>query len=132
MPRGHPKVFDKEEYKAYVLDYMTEVYQKQCNGDSYTPTIFAFWMWLKDRKPCSFHTVRRCFDDYWADIKKDFTDMRGDLLVMGAAKGLYNPTITIFALKNWCGWKDKTEQTVDMKGSMSLESKIKDIKGEKF
>ena len=23
--------------------------------------------------------------------------------------GKYNPTMTIFALKNWCNWKDKAE-----------------------
>lgn len=37
----------------------------------------------------------------------------------------------IFALKQF-GWKDKTEQSVEVSGNMSLESKLKALEGDRF
>lgn len=37
----------------------------------------------------------------------------------------------IFALKQF-GWKDRTEQAVELSGNMSLESKLRALDGEKF
>ncbi|AYH41615.1 hypothetical protein A5N82_13330 [Christensenella minuta] len=124
--------FSEKEFGKYVLDYMVCLYEAQKQGDAETPTLFGFWRWLDERKQCSFHTVRRCFDEYWADMKKEFNELRADLLVNGGAKGVYNVTMVIFALKNWCGWKDRKEQSVEVSGNMSLESKLKALEGDKF
>ena len=35
--------------------------------------------------------------------------MQSDTITTGGMLGKYNPTMTIFALKNWCNWKDKAE-----------------------
>lgn len=107
--KGQPKIFTEEEFKNYVFDYMNLIYDKQDNGEKDTPTFFGFYRFVRERKECSYHTIRRCFDDYWADIKKEFEDIRADLLSRGASIGVYNTTMIIFALKNWCHWKDKTE-----------------------
>ena len=107
--RGHPKVFTEEEFKNYVFEYMNLIYDKQDNGEKDTPTFFGFYRFVREKKECSYHTIRRCFDEYWADIKKEFEEIRGDLLSRGASIGLYNVTMIIFALKNWCNWKDKVE-----------------------
>ncbi len=106
---GQPKKFKKEEFKNYVLGYMNHIYDKQDNGEKDTPTFFGFYRYVNEQKECSYHTIRRCFDEYWADIKKEFEEMRGDLLSRGASIGVYNVTMIIFALKNWCNWKDKAE-----------------------
>ena len=37
----------------------------------------------------------------------------------------------IFALKQF-GWKDRTEQAVELSGNMSLESKLRALDGDKF
>lgn len=104
--RGQPKVFEEQEFKDFVFQYLNEVYQNQNSDDPDIPTFFGFYNFVKQRKECSYHTVRRCFDEYWADIKKDFQDVRADLLVRGAMLYKYNPTMSIFGLKNWCGWSD--------------------------
>ena len=106
---GKPKKFKKEEFMDYVMSYMDEIYEKQNFGEKDTPTFFGFYKFLKAKKDCSYHTVRRCFDEYWADIKKDFESIRADLLSRGASIGVYNVTLIIFALKIWCNWKDKSE-----------------------
>ena len=95
--RGHPKVFTEEEFKDYVFEYMNLIYDKQDNGEKDTPTFFGFYRFVREKKECSYHTIRRCFDEYWADIKKEFEDIRADLLSRGASIGIYNPTMTIFA-----------------------------------
>ena len=92
---------------------MNTIYDKQDNGEKDTPTFFGFYRFVKEKKECSYHTIRRCFDEYWADIKKDFEEIRADLLSRGASIGVYNTTMIIFALKNWCHWKDKVETEPD-------------------
>ena len=108
--RGQPKKFKKDEFKTYVFDYLDLIYEKQNNEEKDTPTIFGFYKYVSQYKECSYHTIRRCFDEYWADIKKEFEDIRGDLLSRGASLGIYNTTMSIFALKNWCNWKDKADE----------------------
>ena len=107
--RGHPKAFTEKEFKDYVFEYMNLIYDKQDNGEKDTPTFFGFYRFVREKKECSYHTIRRCFDEYWAGIKKEFEDIRADLLSRGASIGVYNVTMIIFALKNWCNWKDKAE-----------------------
>lgn len=118
MSGGHPKVFSKEEFTDLVFSYMDKIYEEQGTKTNDTPTFFGFYKYVKDIKPCSYHTIRRCFDEYWADLKKEFEDIRADLLSRGASLGVYNSTMVIFALKNWCNWKDKQEieQDITTKG----------------
>ena len=107
--RGQPKTFTKQEFKDFVFEYMDFIYDKQEKSLKDTPTFYGFYRFVRQQKECSYHTIRRCFDEYWTDIKKEFEDIRADLLSRGASIGIYNPTMTIFALKNWCNWKDKAE-----------------------
>lgn len=107
--RGQPKKFKRDEFNTYVFEYLNLIYEKQNNGEKDTPTIYGFYKYVSQFKECSYHTVRRCFDEYWADIKKEFEEVRGDLLSRGASIGIYNVTMIIFALKNWCNWKDKSD-----------------------
>lgn len=115
---GQPMTFERDEFYEYVLEYISEIYEGQDDGRRDMPTFYGFYLFLKQRKDCSYHTVRRCFDEYWADIKKDFTELRGDVVARGASLGVYNSTMAIFALKNWCNWKDKQEieQDINAKG----------------
>ena len=104
--RGQPKVFEEQEFKDFVFQYLNEICQSQSGDNPDIPTFYGFYNFVKEKKECSYHTVRRCFDEYWADIKKDFQDVRSDLLVRGGMLGKYQSTMTIFGLKNWCGWGD--------------------------
>ena len=119
--RGQPKTFTKQEFKDFVFEYMEFIYDKQENSVKDTPTFYGFYRFVREKKECSYHTIRRCFDEYWADIKKEFEDIRADLLSRGASIGIYNPTMTIFALKNWCNWADKPENENEEKQEMQTE-----------
>lgn len=99
-------MFEEQEFKDFVFQYLNLVCQSQSGDNPDIPTFYGFYNFVKEKKECSYHTVRRCFDEYWADIKKDFQDVRSDLLVRGGMLGKYQPTMTIFGLKNWCGWGD--------------------------
>lgn len=99
-------MFEEQEFKDFVFQYLNEICQSQSGDSPDIPTFYGFYNFVKEKKECSYHTVRRCFDEYWADIKKDFQDVRSDLLVRGGMLGKYQPTMTIFGLKNWCGWGD--------------------------
>ena len=129
--RGQPKTFTEEEFKYFVFEYMDFIYDKQENGLKDTPTFYGFYRFVREQKECSYHTIRRCFDEYWADIKKDFQDVRSDLLVRGAMLYKYNPTMSIFGLKNWCGWSDTGKRTdeKEKEENAKLDRLIEAIKG---
>ena len=111
--RGKKLFKNKDNFFEEILNYFDSIYYEQDEEDSRpeTATFYGFYRYMHDKTGCSYRTIRRCFDEYWTDIKKDFEEIRADLLVRGAAKGKYNPTIVIFALKNWCKWTDKQEVT---------------------
>lgn len=108
---GQPKKFKKKEFEEFVFEYFNEIYNAQTDDNADIPTFYGFFQYVSKLRPCSFHTVRRCFDEYWADIKKDFEEIRADLLVRGGSIGKYNATMVIFALKNWCKWRDNPIDT---------------------
>lgn len=118
---GQPKKFKKKEFENFVLEYFDEIYNVQSGDNADIPTFYGFFQYVNKLRSCSFHTVRRCFDEYWADIKKDFEEIRADLLVRGGSLGKYNSTMVIFALKNWCNWTDKKEvkNEVDSNGQLA-------------
>jgi hypothetical protein len=107
---GRSKKFKEKEFEEYVYNYLEEKYNEIKSKDAELPTIYGCFRYIRQFKDCSFRTVRRCFEEYWTDIKKEFEFMRADLLVIGAAKNRYNIAIVIFALKNWCKWKDNQNE----------------------
>lgn len=121
MPRGKPRILKEKEFSEYVYKYFEEIYYCQNEEDTRAdlPSRYGFFIFVNRFKKVSFNTIRRCFDEYWADVKKEFEEIRADLLARGAALGKYNPTIVIFALKNWCKWTDKQEVTQETKLAVS-------------
>ena len=39
-------------------------------------------------------------------IKREFETIRADVISEGTMLGKYQPTMSIFCLKNWCAWRD--------------------------
>ena len=104
-----------------MLDYLDNIYNTQQAGNKDIPTVYGLYQYIKNIKPCSYKTVQRNLNFYCPDNKKDFEEIRADLLSRGAAMGLYNVVACIFALKNWCGWKDKADAVEEADNGILIE-----------
>ena len=56
-------------------------------------------------------TIYNSLNKYFPSIKKDFEQLQSDVIMQGGMMGKYNPTMSIFGLKNWCGWSDSGRVT---------------------
>lgn len=70
-----------------------------------TQTEFCRWLSLRyeetDRK-----TIYNYLNKYFPTIKAEFEQIQSDTIASGAMLGKYQSTMSIFGLKNWCGWGD--------------------------
>lgn len=115
--RGQPKKFDSgDELIRLWSDFNDEI---RADGYIDVPTQTSYCRWLShnygavDRK-----TIYTSLNKYFPTIKAEFERIQADTITTGAMLGKYNSTMTIFALKNWCNWKDKQEieQDITAKG----------------
>ena len=108
--RGQPKRFESaDKMIALWSDFCNEIVQNEFNS---VPTQSAFCRWLSqhyedtDRK-----TIYNSLNKYFPSIKKEFEQLQSDVIMQGGMMGKYNPTMSIFGLKNWCGWSDSGRVT---------------------
>lgn len=108
--RGQPKRFESaEQMIALWSDFCNEIVLNEFNT---VPTQTAFCRWLSqnydgtDRK-----TIYNSLNKYFPSIKKEFEQLQSDVIMQGGMMGKYNPTMSIFGLKNWCGWSDSGRVT---------------------
>lgn len=118
--RGHPKSFESG-------DDLIELFDQFCqdiieNGYKCIPSQTEFCRFLQRRyKSVDRRTIYNSLNKYFPDYKKRFEALQSDLIVQGAMLGAYKNTMSIFALKNWCDWSDKSEtkafnQNIDLSG----------------
>ena len=111
MPAGQPKRFESGEQ-------LIELWEEFCNeiqDTEYTivPTQTAFCKWLRENyKETDRRTIYNTLNKYFPTIKRDFERVQSDTVAQGAMLGKYQAVMSIFALKNWCGWGD-SGKTVD-------------------
>ena len=92
------------------------------NGFDKVPTQTAFCRWLADNyEETDRKTIYNSLNKIFPTIKKDFEKLQSDTITTGGMLGKYNPTMTIFALKNWCNWADKPENENEEKQEMHTE-----------
>lgn len=92
------------------------------NGFDKVPTQTAFCRWLADNyEETDRKTIYNSLNKIFPTIKKDFEKLQSDTITTGGMLGKYNPTMTIFALKNWCNWADKPENENEEKQEMQTE-----------
>ena len=92
------------------------------NGFDKVPTQTAFCKWLADNyEETDRKTIYNSLNKIFPTIKKDFDKLQSDTIATGGMLGKYNPTMTIFALKNWCNWADKPENENEEKQEMQTE-----------
>ena len=92
------------------------------NGFDKVPTQTAFCRWLAEHyEETDRKTIYNSLNKIFPTIKKDFEKLQSDTITTGGMLGKYNPTMTIFALKNWCNWADKPENENEEKQEMQTE-----------
>lgn len=80
------------------------------NDYNIAPTYTEFSKWLeKDLGNVDIKTLYNSLYIYFLDSKKELEAIRADVIAQGTMLGKYTPAMSIFALKNWTGWTDKTE-----------------------
>lgn len=93
-------------------EYLIELWRKFCNSIvenefNTVPTQTAFCRWLeKEYEKTDRKTIYNSLNKIFPSIKKDFEQLQSDVIMQGGMMGKYNPTMSIFGLKNWCGWSD--------------------------
>ena len=93
-------------------EQLIELWRQFCNSIvenefNTVPTQTAFCRWLeKEYEKTDRKTIYNSLNKIFPDIKKDFEQLQSDVIMQGGMKGKYNPTMSIFGLKNWCGWSD--------------------------
>ncbi len=105
---GRPKKFKEGKH---LVDLFAE-FCEEIRGNMFleVPTQTNFCRWLSRRfSPCDRKTIYNSLNEYFPTIKKEFEQLQSDTIAEGAMLGRYQPTMSIFALKNWCRWQDKPE-----------------------
>lgn len=98
-------------------EQLIELWRQFCNGIvenefNTVPTQTAFCRWLeKEYEKTDRKTIYNSLNKIFPDIKKDFEQLQSDVIMQGGMMGKYNPTMSIFGLKNWCGWSDTGKRT---------------------
>ena len=82
-----------------------DAFMEHCKEKEYEvfPTVSEFARWMGIAKANVYSYIRS------HNLRERIADTMADCLVEGALTKKYEKTITIFALKNRCGWADKKE-----------------------
>lgn len=132
MPAGQPKKFSSGKILIELFrDFCNEIIENEFNR---VPNQTNFCKWLEkhystvDRK-----TIYTSLTKYFPAIKKNFEQIQSDVIAEGSMLGHYQPTMSIFALKNWCKWTDKQEidvSTIDDNTRQEVEKLVSAVKEE--
>ena len=118
-------------------EYLIELWRQFCNSIvenefNTVPTQTAFCRWLeKEYEKTDRKTIYNSLNKIFPSIKKDFEQLQSDVIMQGGMMGKYNPTMSIFGLKNWCGWSDTGKRTgeKEKEENAKLDRLIEAIKG---
>lgn len=119
--KGNPRAFTSAEdlidkqiaYCEYIKDIGYKEYPTK-NG-------FAKWLEIDPR------TVYLSIQRYYPEVQKQWQENIEQTLVNGVNAGVYHVTMTIFILKNWCGWADKKETvTTEKKPQIASKAELKE------
>lgn len=117
--KGQPRKFDSgEDMLVLYREFCDEIVANDYND---VPTLTSFEVWLRKRiDGCDRKTLYHTINNYYPNVKRDFELIRADVVARGTMQGKYQPSMSIFALKNWCGWTDKQEVQADSKIEVTL------------
>jgi hypothetical protein len=98
------KFKNEEQFIGLWRDFCNDIVD---NGFVTVPTQSSFCRWLAEHyEETDRKTIYNYLNKIFPSIKKDFEQLQSDIIMHGGMLGKYNPTMSIFGLKNWCGWGD--------------------------
>lgn len=98
------KFESEEQFIELWRDFCNSIVE---NGFNTVPTQTAFCKWLGENfEETDRKTIYNYLNKIFPNIKKNFEQLQSDIIMQGGMLGKYNPTMSIFGLKNWCGWGD--------------------------
>lgn len=98
------KFKNEEQFIGLWRDFCNDIVD---NGFVTVPTQSSFCRWLAEHyEETDRKTIYNYLNKIFPTIKKDFEQLQSDIIMQGGMLGKYNPTMSIFGLKNWCGWGD--------------------------
>lgn len=72
-------------------------------------------------------TVWHSVNHYYPEVKRQWQETIEQVLINGVNAGVYQQTMTIFILKNWCDWTDKRETvTTDKKPAIASKQQLRE------
>lgn len=118
-------------------EHLIELWRQFCNSIvenefNTVPTQTAFCRWLENEyEKTDRKTIYNSLNKIFPSIKKDFEQLQSDVIMQGGMMGKYNPTMSIFGLKNWCGWSDTGKRTdeKEKEENAKIDRLIEAIKG---
>lgn len=127
MPAGKPKKFRSgKQLIGLFNDFCNDI---RDNDYDRIPSQTSFCRWLCIHyDSVTRQTIYNYLNKYFYTVKKEFEQIQGDTIAEGGMLGKYNPTMSIFALKNWCAWSDKKEQSIDITESLADDELSKSLK----
>lgn len=118
---GHPKTFKNgEELCKLFDDFCRDIVSSEYDR---IPSQSEFCRWLEQNyKAADRRTIYNSLNKYFPAYKKRFETLQSDLITQGAMLNKYQPTMSIFVLKNWCKWADKPSEETENSNKEIAES----------
>lgn len=79
------------------------------NGYATVPTVTEFIRYAARTTGAEEPAVAEAVERLWPEVRQAVEAIRGDVLSQGTMLGKYQSTMSVLAVKNWCGWSDKAE-----------------------
>lgn len=121
-----PKKFKSDkEFIQLFADFCDHIVE----NDFYTiPTQTAFCKYLAQHyRATDRKTIYNYLNKNFPTIKAEFEQLQSDIIAQGAMLNKYNSTMSIFALKNWCKWTDRTDNTNTNNNSGEIVIKVEEM-----
>ncbi len=79
------------------------------NGYAIAPTQTEFIRYVAQHRDAPEETVAAAVERHLPAVHRTVESIRGDVVSQGSMLGKYQSTMSVLAVKNWCGWADKQD-----------------------
>ncbi len=107
MPRKKKKpVKDGAELVELWREFCAQIVE---DGYTITPTVTEFIRFIARLRGAEETAVAGAVEALFPDARAAIERIRADVVSQGTMLGKYQSTMSVLAIKNWCGWADKQD-----------------------